>query len=59
MGIMETSLKPTTRGPRTIRTNGGLIILAVAAVLSGCYYRGRPPEYGHRGYGDHRHDRHY
>jgi len=44
---------------RTIGVSAGVMVLAVAALLSGCYYRGRPPEYGHRGYSDHRHDRRY
>ena len=42
------------------RTQGKLkvVVLVVSALLSGCYYRGRPPEYGRRGYG-HRYDRRY
>jgi hypothetical protein len=57
--IMESSRQPTRR-LRTIGVNAGVMVLAVAAFLSGCYYRGRSPEYGRRGhYDDHRHDRHY
>jgi hypothetical protein len=55
---MESSRKPTTRRLRAISASAGVILFAVAAVVSGCYYRGRPPEYGHRGYSDHRHDGH-
>jgi hypothetical protein len=54
---------------RTIGLSAGVMVLAVAALLSGCYYRGRPPEYGHRGpypgyghrghYDDHHDDRRY
>jgi len=47
-----------TRRLRTIGTGAGVMILVVSALLSGCYYRGRPPEYGRRGYG-HRYDRRY
>jgi hypothetical protein len=31
----------------------GVVVLVVSALVSGCYYRGRPPEYGRRGYGHH------
>jgi len=55
--IMESSRQPTRR-LRTIGVSAAVMVLAVAAFVSGCYYRGRPPEYGHRGY-DHRHDRRY
>lgn len=30
-----------------------LLLLASASGLSGCYYRGRPPERGGRGYAEH------
>jgi hypothetical protein len=36
-----------------------MIVVAATALLSGCYYRRGPPEYGGRGYhgsGDHDHD---
>jgi hypothetical protein len=61
---MKASPLPTRRSrSRTIGASAGVMILAVSAFLSGCYYRGRPPEYGRRDYGDHRHDhdrdRHY
>jgi len=47
-----------TRRLRTLGGGVGVIVFALSALLSGCYYRGRPPEYGHRGYG-HRYDRRY
>ena len=50
---MESSRQPT-RMLRTIGVSAGVLVLAIAALVSGCYYR----EYGHRGY-DHRHDRRY
>jgi len=58
VGIMEPRRKPT-RTLRTIGVSAGVMVLAVATLLSGCYYRGRPPEYGRRGPYDHRHDRRY
>ena len=45
-------------GHRLRALSAGVIVLVVSALLSGCYYRGRPPEYGRRGYG-HRYDRRY
>jgi hypothetical protein len=30
-----------------------VLVLASASALSGCYYRGRPPERGGRGYAEH------
>jgi hypothetical protein len=48
----------STRRLRTLGGGAGVIVFVLSALLSGCYYRGRPPEYGHRGYG-HRYDRRY
>jgi hypothetical protein len=62
---MQTSLK-SARRRRTIGSVAGVIVVAATALLSGCYYRRGPPEYGGRGYRapadrdhdrDHRHDR--
>jgi hypothetical protein len=55
MVIME-SFNQATQRLRTTGARAAVLFLAVAALASGCYYRGRPPEYGHR---DHRDDRHY
>jgi hypothetical protein len=49
----------THQRDRKLNTTGwsaGAIMLVVTALLSGCYYRGRPPEYGRRGHDDHSHD---
>jgi hypothetical protein len=43
---------------RIFGASAGVIVLAISALLSSCYYRGRPPDYGRRGYG-HRDDRRY
>ncbi len=57
---MKSSRQPA-RGLRTIGASIGVMVLTAAALLSGCYYRGRSPEYGGRGYGhnerEHGHDR--
>jgi hypothetical protein len=60
---MQTSLK-SARRRRTIGSVAGMIVVAATALLSGCYYRRGPPEYGGRGYHgsgdhdrDHRHER--
>ena len=42
-----------TRRLRVMGVGAGLVVLVAPAFLSGCYYRGRPPEYGRRGYGHH------
>jgi hypothetical protein len=47
-----------TRRLRAIGVGAGVVVLVASALLSGCYYRGRPPEYGRRGYGHH-YDRRY
>jgi hypothetical protein len=52
MFFMELS-RQTARKPRMLGASA--VVVAVAAILSGCYYRGRPPEYGRRGYDDHDH----
>jgi hypothetical protein len=52
------SRRRQTRRLGTIGAGAGVMALVVSALLSGCYYRGRPPEYGRRGYG-HRYDRRY
>ncbi len=64
------SSRQVTRGLRAIGVSAGALVFAAAAILSGCYYRGRSPERGGRGYGyhdrdhshahdhDHDHDRH-
>jgi hypothetical protein len=54
---MKSSLR-SGRGLRTMGARAGAMVLAVAALLSGCYYRGREPEYGRRDY-RHDHDRRY
>jgi hypothetical protein len=56
---MESSREPIARRFRPMGTSVGVMVFTVAVLLSGCYYRGRPPAYGHRGYDDHRHDRRY
>jgi hypothetical protein len=53
--IME-SIQQRGRGAHATGWSAGAIVLAIAALLSGCYYRGRPPEYGGRGHDDSRHD---
>ena len=50
--------RPPSRRLRMIGVSAGVMALVVSALLSGCYYRGRPPEYGRRGYGHH-YDRRY
>jgi hypothetical protein len=54
---MKTSLQ-SGRRLRTMGARAGTLVLAIAALLSGCYYRGRSPEYGRRDY-RHEHDRRY
>jgi hypothetical protein len=49
---MKSSLQSSWR-LRTMGARAGTLVLAIAALLSGCYYRGRAPEYGRR---DYRHD---
>jgi hypothetical protein len=57
-------MEPSQHAARAWRKNGqvrrfgvlgGAMVLALASAwaLSGCYYRGRPPERGGRGYGEH------
>jgi hypothetical protein len=55
MFFMETS-RQSARKSRTLGASA--VVVAIAAILSGCYYRGRPPEYGRRGYDDHHDHRH-
>jgi len=58
---MQASLK-SARRRRTIGSVAGVIVVATTALLSGCYYRRGPPEYGRRGYhgpADRDHERRY
>jgi hypothetical protein len=55
LGVME-SIHERDLKLRAPGWNAGVIVLAVAALLSGCYYRGRQPEYAGRGHDDRRHD---
>ncbi len=54
---LDSRRRPTGR-LRIVGAGAAALVFAVSALLSGCYYRGRPPEYGRRGYG-HRSDRRY